>query len=115
MAKNYGRLARDDNRIPISTASAFVTADVTATPKTSPLTVSSTEVVISVPTNAVEMVITDVDNDLRVSEVTGMAQYFVCLAANTAPVHIPVAGMDTIYLKRNGGSDAVTQFYFATV
>lgn len=96
-------------------ANSFVTADVSVSAKTSPLTVSSAEVAITVPSNAVEMVITDVDNDLRISEVTGMAQYFVYLGAATNPLRIPVAGLDTVYLKRHGGSDAVTQFFFVLV
>ena len=102
----------DDNAYIIPTAKGFATQDASGTPKTSPWTVSSSELEITVPHNAAEMVICHTDNALRVSEVTGMARYFV-IPGNTGEV-LQVAGGETIYFIRDS-ADCTVQFYFRTL
>lgn len=113
--KNLGSLPRDDNKIAIQAGGTFVTQDATGTPQESPLTVSSTNITISIPAKAVEMVIrTDVT--LRVSDQTdpvGGDQHYV-QGASTTEIY-QVARMDNLYLVREGGSDATVQFRFNLV
>lgn len=94
----------------VQVAAGFQTNDATGTPQVSPLTVSSSEIDIAVPDGAAELVIVYTDISLRISEVTGMAQYFV-LPAGFSMV-VPVANTDHVYLLRDGSSDATVQFFF---
>jgi hypothetical protein len=96
----------------IPTANFFITQDASGTPKTSPLTVSSSEVALSVPTNAAELVIVHTSQALRISGITGMARYVV-LPIDGGHV-LQVASGGTIYLKRDS-VDCVVQFYFRTL
>lgn len=94
--------------------SFFQTEDATATPVTSPKTVSSTVIILEVPTNALSLVVYSTANAVRVSdESTAASHYFVCAASTL--VSFPVAKMDKVYLLRDGSSDATVQFYFVTL
>lgn len=104
---------KDANSNLVEIATGFITQDATGTPKTSPLTVSSTEVVITVPSDAVEMVIVNTSQALRISEITGMARYVVLPSGGGHLLQ--VADTSTVYLKRDGGTDAIVQFYFRTI
>jgi len=97
-----------DNVVQVS--KNFSTQDATATPQTSPLTVSSTEIDLVVPNKAAELIIVFTDQAFRISEVTGMARYFVLPAGYSHTLQ--VAGATHVYLKRDGTSDATVQFYF---
>lgn len=111
MAKNYGFFKTDDNYKVIHTATGFTTQDATGTPQTSPLAFSSSEITIEIPTNAAEIVLFPTQ-DLRVSEVTGMARYDV-VAKDTKEV-FAVANLDQIYIKRDS-TDGNLRFRFLTV
>jgi len=100
-----------DNVVQVS--KNFLTQDATATPQTSPLTVSSTEIDIVVPNKAVEMIIVFTDQPFRISEVTGMARYFVLPAGYSHTLQ--VAAATHVYLKRDTSSDATVQFYFRSL
>ena len=113
MAKTYGYMQSDATQNKLHTATAFSTQDDTGTPQASPLTVSSSEIDIVVPENAAELVIVNTDQDLRVSEVTGMARYFV-LPVDQSLV-LQVSNTDNVYLKRDGSSDCTVQFYFRLI
>ena len=93
----------------VEVSKSFSTADATATPQTSPLTVSSTEIDITVPAKAVELIIVYTDQSIRISEVTGMARYFVLPAGYSHTLQI--ANTSHVYLKRDS-ADATVQFYF---
>lgn len=111
MAKDFATLHRDDNNIPIVTGCAFATQDSSGTPKTSPLAYSSSEIAITVPSNAAELVLLP-STAMRISEVTGMARYYVIPASTT--LAFGVTRMDTVYIKRDA-SDGTLNFYFITV
>jgi hypothetical protein len=113
MAKTFGNTAKDASRIALPIAKAFVTQDITGTPKTSPLTVSTAVIPITLPTNCTQVMLYTPTNDVRISDIVGMSTYFVCV--HGVPFLIDVAGMDTIYLVRDGASDAVTSLMFKTV
>lgn len=106
----FKKMVRDVNEKLIPVGTGFSTQDETGTPKTSPLTVGATQTVLTVPGNAAEFVIVNTNNDLEVSEVTGMARYFV-VPASTGEI-IPCADQQFIYLKRDGGTDCTVQFRF---
>lgn len=107
----WSKLPRDSIQTPIMSANWFVTQDATWTPKTSPLVYSSSEIAITVPTNAVEFVLMPT-TDLRVSEITWMARYDL-VKANSKEV-IWVAWISTVYIKRDW-SDWSLYFRFITV
>lgn len=115
MAKTFGSLARDDNRVPIMTGDGFQTQDATGTPQTSPLTVpaqSSSITTITIPTSAAEMVMVS-DVNLRISEESTVAdRYFVLPAAYVLAVS--VANRDVIYLAGDS-AEATVSFYFVLV
>lgn len=108
--------ARDGNRQPIYfSAGAFVTQDASASPKTSPLTVSSSEVVLTVPDNAVQLVISNNANALLIYETSGnSATAAYTLPASTTNFVIDCARMTNIYLIRSS-ADVTVQFMFVTV
>lgn len=111
MAKNFAVLQRDDNMVPMMTGSTFLTVDSSGTPKASPLAYSSSEIAITVPVNAAEFVVQP-STAMQISEVTGMANYYV-VPASTIQAFC-VSRMDTVYIKRNA-SDGTLNFYFVTV
>lgn len=103
-------LPTDAKNQTVQVPAGFQTRDVTGTPKTSPLAVSSTEIVVAVPDGAAELVIVYTSAGLRISEITGMARYFVLPTGGS--VVLPVANIDNVYLKRDSG-DATVQFFFS--
>lgn len=114
MAKAFGNTAKDASRIAIQAGKSFVTKDVTGTPKTSPLTVSSSVITIAIPTNAYQMQLYAISADVRISEEsTAAANYFVLKA--TVNMTIDVANMDTLYLLRDAAVDATLYFLFKTI
>ena len=89
-------MVTDQNQKPVQIGSSFTTADITGTPKTSPLSYGTlTVITLAVPTNAVEFIVNP-SSALRVSEVVGMAQYDV-VAANSKEA-ISCARMDSIFV-----------------
>lgn len=82
----------------------------TASPKESPLTVSSTIIEIQVPLEAVELIILDVSADMRFSEDPTMGRYAV-MPANTG-LALQCADRNPYYVMRDGGVDVTMQFYF---
>lgn len=111
MAKDFLRLQRDDNQVPMQAGIAFRTFDATGSAKNSPLAYSSVEIAIAIPTNAAEMILRP-STDLRVYEVTSSTSYYVIPAGVTHA--LGVAGMDTIFIVRDA-SDGTLNFYFLTV
>lgn len=88
----------------------FQPRDGHATPKTSPLTVSGTEIAITVPKGATEMVYLIRDADMKISDITGLADYALILDGNGDTLYC--AGMDYIYVIRNAAVDVKLHFYF---
>lgn len=110
-SKNLGSLKIDDNNRTVMSGNAFLTADISGTPKTSPLSYSNTVITIAIPTNAVEVVFTP-STALRVGESVAMTQYYT-QAASTVEAY-GVADMSNIYIVRDS-ADGTLNFRFITV
>lgn len=106
-----GSMMRDDNHEPLQIGTSFQTSDATASPKNSPLAYSSTTITITVPDNAAEF-ICQPSTDLRVSEVSSMATYYI-VRSSTAEA-IPCVKMSSIYIVRDS-ADGTLQFRFTLV
>lgn len=104
-------LPRDDDEVAIQVSSRFVTSDISGTPKNSPLAVSSSELALKVPENAVVLWLNP-SAAMRVKDITSGTAYFVAAANVWVPV--PVAGMTNVYVIRDSG-DLTLQFYFEVV
>lgn len=105
-------IKKEDQVVVAMGASGFQTNDAHATPKTSPLTVGATEIVITVPSNAIEFDYGVENYPIRVSEVAGMARYNKVQVGGDK---FGCAGMNFIYVKRDGGDDATLHFRFNTI
>ena len=109
--KNFGALRKDSNHESIPFGGAFVTQDATGTPKTSPLAYSSSVITLTVPANAVKLVVLPT-TDMRISDVSNAATYDV-VPANTRETY-DVANMSAVYIVRDA-SDGSLRFRFITV
>jgi hypothetical protein len=105
-------LPQDDRQTNVMTAKGFKTTDASGTPKASPLSVTTSESEIVFPSNAVELVIVNTSQDLRIYESTGSSSYCV-LPANTGEV-IQMGEGGSVFLKGDSAT-AVVQFYFRTL
>lgn len=96
-------LPKDSNRIAIQVGGGFQTNDVTGTPITSPYTFTTSEAVLIIPDNAIQVSLMPTV-DLRVYETTGIAQYDL-IKANIKET-IGVANKQALYFKGDvaGGS-----------
>jgi hypothetical protein len=91
--------------------SSFVTTDATASPQVSPITVSSTAINFVVPANAIQMVISNNANALRISEVSTVTGNYYVLPASTTNFFIDCSRMTNIYMIRDS-ADVTVQFMF---
>ena len=114
-------LPQDANGHDIQAPSKWVAQDATGTPNKSPLTVSSTEIDIIVPEDAVTMVLSPVGADLRVAVADGgtaAAPYRVIKDGTTVP--IPVAnvsgtGAAGVFLLRDASTNVTLHFHFEMI
>ena len=107
----FGLLGRDNRGTPIQTACRFATQDASATPKTSPLAYSSSVITVTVPDNAVQLVVSPT-TDLRVSDDPTMTRYDVIPAG--AREALAVALMASVYVRRDS-ADGSLRFRFVAV
>lgn len=113
---NFGGLVVDANHNALTgtTGAGFQTTDVSASVIGSPATVSTGGTTITVPLNAVQLVITSIGtSSLLISETSGYTNT-VIFTTSIAPITIDCARMANIYLKGSGGS-SVVNFYFVVV
>lgn len=109
-----GGVATDNNNNPLQAAGSFVTTDATpTTPIVSPVAISSTVVALTIPDNAVEVILMPSLADLRISELPGMASYDI-VRQNTKE-SIPVAKVQTLYIKRDATVDVSLLFRFTII
>lgn len=105
-------LPKDANSVAVPTAKGFQTTDASGTPKASPLSVTTSESELVFPSNAVELVIVNCSQDLRIYESTASASYCV-VPANTGEV-IQLGEGGSVFLKGDSAT-SVVQFYFRTL
>ncbi len=109
-------MAHDGDGYAIQSATKFQCEDATGTTIKSPKTVSSTEIDLLVPTDAVTFVMKPVGADVRVANTdtgTGAAPYYVVKDGTLES--FPVASMAAVYLLRDAAVDATVHFRFELV
>ena len=108
---NDKALLKDKNNNLLHISRGILTCDGnTSSPKVSPLSVgsgSATE--LQFPSQAVELVILDVDGALQISEDSSMSRYAVMPANSGLTLQASTGG--SVYLKGDSGTVTV-QFYF---
>lgn len=111
-------LPKDSNRTDIPTARGFVCHDDSASAKASPYSASTTEATFVFPSNAVELVITNVSADVRIAATAtytggGATTEYATITAGTGEV-IQMGEGGSVYLRAASGTAAV-DFYFRTL
>lgn len=111
-------LPKDSNRTDIPTARGFVCHDASGTPKVSPYSLTSTEVALVFPENAVELVIVNTSQDIRIATTAtytggGGTTEYATVGAGTGTV-IQMGEGGTIYM-RAASTTATVDFYFRTL
>ena len=101
-------------RTPITIASGKSYQDASDTPKKSPLAVSSSEIAIKVPDDAIAFVYQARDADMKIASISGFGSgYVVILSGNGDTDECADGGY--IYVKRDASVDVELHFYFKTI
>jgi hypothetical protein len=108
---NPKNLPRDASATAIQEANNFVLADATASPFTSPMTLTGSVQTLIRPANAAEFVVYPVTSDLKVSSDSTMTTYDLVTKGNKEP--FPVANQTNIYIQ--GTASDVVYFRFHEV
>lgn len=104
-------MSRDGNRIAINNANNITALDGTATPKKSPLTVSSTPIPITPPLGALRVVLKPLTADCRVTDdATAADHWFTIKAGDT--LSVDCANETPFYVMRDATTDATLYFLF---
>lgn len=113
-SSNFETLAVDGghNAMTGVLGTGFSTQDGTTVPVVSPATVTTGGSTITVPLNAVQMVMYTTTNPLLISETSGFSNTFLLPVATLLTIDVAKQGF--IYLKGSGGS-ATVNFYFVMV
>ncbi len=101
----------DDRGIAIQIARNFSTQDGASTALTSPLSYTTNQSVITIPSGAMEF-IAAATTDLRISEVSGMARYDIVM--NGTKESIPCKGMTAIFIRADA-SGGTLKFRFTGI
>lgn len=113
----FSNLAVDAAHVALTgvTGAGPQTADGTATPLTSPLTVSNTAVTtLIVPDNAAQVTLIAATNTINISEAdSSVASKYFTIPVNT-PVTLDVARTHELYLEANTGA-ATVSFWFNVI
>lgn len=112
---NLGGQVVDGNRVAVQgIASGFITTDISASPVTSPLTLSTGVSTITVPVSAITVTISNLDgtNNVLVSELVGMGTYFTILPKTVQTFEIARQG--NLYLKASA-STPICSFVFQLI
>lgn len=104
-------LPTDASTKPIQIGNFFVTVDGATSPVTSPLTLNGSVQTLTVPTNALEVILYPLADALQVSELLAMTQYD--LVAATSKESFPCAGMTKVYVQ--GTNTDTLYFRFTTI
>lgn len=107
---NFGTLREDGNHRDLSFGNVFQTRDAAAVPIGSPVTFATTQT-LTVPPNAIQVLITSTTNAVQISEDSTGSVYFTLPAGN--PQWFDCADQQFIYLVV--GSSTVVSFLFKLV
>jgi len=112
---NFGGQVVDANHLAMTFGAGPQTIDISASPVSSPATVSNSAVTtLTVPLNAVQLNLITATNTVNVSEAdaTVASKYFTIPTAQL--ITIDVARISLLYLKANTGA-ATLSFWFSVV
>lgn len=107
---NFGALRHDGNKYVMDRGNVIQTQDAAGSPVASPATVNTTQT-LTVPPNAVSVVICSVTNAVQVSEDSTQGAYFSLPAG--IPWEFDCADQQFVYLKT--GSSTVVNFVFKVI
>ena len=113
-SNNFRKLVKDSTGSSMPVGQTFMAQDETGSPKTSPLSVSSSVITLTVPARAVEFICV-ASAACRISALNNnpaSAPYFVLPAG--IPMTFPVSNQDALYVVRDS-SDLTLNFYFVIV
>lgn len=102
---NLGGQVVDGNRITVQgLASGIITTDISASPITSPTSLTTSVTTITCPISAIRVIISNLDatNNVLISELVGMATTFALLPKTSQAFDIGRQGF--IYLKSSSGT-----------
>jgi len=102
---NLGGQVVDGNRITVQgLASGIITTDISASPITSPTSLTTAVTTITCPISAIRVIISNLDatNNVLISELVGMSTYFTLLPKTSQQFDIGRQGF--IYLKSSTGT-----------
>jgi hypothetical protein len=114
MAKNgntIDNMFKDGSSNSVQIGSSFKTSDATASPLTSPATLTGSVQTITIPDNAVEFIVNPTTNSLKVSELSNLTYYDV--VAKGTKESIPCAKMQYIYIQ--GTASDTLNFRFTLI
>ena len=112
---NLGGQVVDGNRVAVQgIASGFITTDISASPNTSPLTLSTGVTTITIPVSAITVTLSNIDstNNVLVSELVGMGTYFTLLPKTSQTFEVARQGF--LYLKASA-STPIVSFVFQLI
>lgn len=113
MADNKN-LKLDDYGNPIQIARNSVYQDDSSPSKKSPLLVSSSEIAIEVPANAISFVYQTRNANMKIASISGFGSGYITILQGNGDT-LECADMDYIYVKRDASTDASLHFYFKTI
>lgn len=112
-----GALPRDNQGVPIPVGVSIVTQDGTATPKVSPLVLTTGVTTLTVPANAIGIDLTAENDDICYGDNSTLDATSPAAGAGTGVLYeggnktIPLAGMTSFYLRaRNDNALAIFHF-----
>lgn len=109
---NFGGVCVDANHISMSYAAGMQTTDISTVPIVSPVAVTTGAVTtLTNPLNAVQITLAT-NQDLRLSELSTMATYYIIPGGTT--ITVDIARVATLYVKADS-SNANVKFYYAVV
>jgi len=105
-------LPRDGDANPVQVQTQIRTADISSTPKKSPLAVAGTILEIIPPLDAITMDIRALTDDIRFGPTSGLDAYNILLVGESKI--IPVSNGESVYFVQNSGA-ATLNFHFNTL
>jgi hypothetical protein len=106
-----GSMPKDQNGNSVQIGTSFATIDVSATPKSSPFSLTGGIDIIAVPSNAVEFIVNPTNNPMKISSSPTLVSWDL-IATNTKE-SVPCARMPFIYVK--GGTSDNLNFRFTII
>ncbi len=107
------RFSKDDEGYKIPVPSKFMCEDGADTPETSPVDVSSSEIELVIPDQAVELVFSYASQDVRIATATGeTATKYTLIPSGSGEKIFGITDLNSVFLLRNDDADSEVYFHF---